>query len=45
MLTEEAIMEMKIMSRRGMSSRAIARDLGISRNINGITVTVYLSLD
>ena len=38
MLTEEAIMEMKIMSRRGMSIRAIARELDVSRN----TVRKYL---
>jgi transposase len=38
MLTEESIMEIKIMSRRGMSVRAIARELGISRN----TVRKYL---
>jgi transposase len=38
MLTEESIMEIKIMSRRGMSVRAIAGELGISRN----TVRKYL---
>lgn len=38
MLTKEAVMEIKILSRRGMSIRAIARELGISRN----TVRRYL---
>ena len=38
MLTEEGIMEIRILSRRGMSIRAIARELKISRN----TVRKYL---
>lgn len=38
MLTKEAIMEIKILSRRGMSVRAISRELGVSRN----TVRKYL---
>lgn len=38
MLTEEGIMEIRILSRQGMSIRAIARELGISRN----TVRKYL---
>lgn len=38
MLTKEATMEIKILSRRGMSIRHIARELGISRN----TVRKYL---
>lgn len=38
MLTEEAIMEIRILSRRGMGIRAIARELGVSRN----TVRKYL---
>jgi len=38
MLTEEGIMEIRILSRRGMSIRAIARELNISRN----TVRKYL---
>lgn len=38
MLTKEAIMEIRILSRRGMSIRAIAKELGISRN----TVRKYL---
>lgn len=38
MLTKEAVMEIKILSRRGMSIRAIARELAISRN----TVRAYL---
>jgi len=38
MLTEEGIMEIRILSRRGMSIRAIARELQISRN----TVRKYL---
>lgn len=38
MLTKEAIMEIKILSRQGKGIRAIARELGISRN----TVRRYL---
>lgn len=38
MLTEEAQMEIRVLSRRGMGVRAIARELGISRN----TVRRYL---
>lgn len=38
MLTKEAIMEIKILTRQGMSIRAISRELGISRN----TVRKYL---
>ena len=38
MLTKEAIVEIRILSRRGMSVRAIARELRISRN----TVRKYL---
>lgn len=38
MLTKEAIMEIKLLERRGLSIRAIARELGISRN----TVRCYL---
>ena len=38
MLTKEAVMEIKILSRRGMSVRAIAKELRISRN----TVRKYL---
>ncbi len=38
MLTKEAIMEIRILSRRGMSIRAIAREFGISSN----TVRRYL---
>jgi len=38
MLTEEGIMEIRILSRQGMSIRAIARELKISRN----TVRKYL---
>lgn len=38
MLTKEAIMEIKILARQGMSVRAIAKTLGISRN----TVRRYL---
>ncbi len=38
MLTKEAIVEIKILSRRGLSVRAIAKELGISRN----TVRKYL---
>lgn len=38
MLTKEAVMEIKILSRRGMSIRAMAKELGISRN----TVRKYL---
>jgi len=38
MLTKEAVMEIKILSRRGMGIRAIARELGVSRN----TVRKYL---
>lgn len=38
MLTKEAVMEIKILSRRGMSIRAIAKELKISRN----TVRKYL---
>lgn len=38
MLTKEATMEIKILSRQGMSIRAISRELGISRN----TVRKYL---
>jgi transposase len=38
MLTEERILEIRILSRRGLSIRAIARELGISRN----TVRKYL---
>jgi transposase len=38
MLTEEAIMEIKLLNRQGMGIRAIARELGISRN----TVRCYL---
>lgn len=32
MLAEEGIMEIRIFSRRGMGIRAIAKELGISRN-------------
>ena len=32
MLTKEAVMEIKILSRRGMNIRGIAKELGISRN-------------
>lgn len=32
MLTKEAVMEIKILSRRGMSIRGIAKELGIARN-------------
>lgn len=38
MLTKEAIVEIKILSRRGLSVRSIAKELGISRN----TVRKYL---
>ncbi|GHC38845.1 IS21 family transposase [Aidingimonas halophila] len=38
MLTKEAMMEIKILSRQGMSIRAISRELGVSRN----TVRKYL---
>jgi transposase len=38
MLTEEGIMEIRILSRRGVSIRGISRELGISRN----TVRKYL---
>ncbi len=38
MLTKEAIMEIKILARQGLSIRAIGRELGISRN----TVRKYL---
>lgn len=38
MLTEEAIMEIKILARQGLSIRGIGRELGISRN----TVRKYL---
>lgn len=38
MLTKEEVMEISILSRRGMSIRAISRELGISRN----TVRKYL---
>jgi transposase len=38
MLKEEKILEIRILSRRGLSIRAIARELGISRN----TVRKYL---
>ena len=38
MLTKEAIMEIKLLSRQGMGIRGIARELGISRN----TVRKYL---
>lgn len=38
MLTKESIMEIKILSRRGMSIREIARELNVSRN----TVRKYL---
>lgn len=38
MLAEEGIMEIRILSRRGLGVRAIARELGISRN----TVRKYL---
>jgi transposase len=38
MLAEEGIMEIRILSRRGLGIRAIARELGISRN----TVRKYL---
>jgi len=38
MLTEEAIMEIRILSRRGAGIRQIARELGVSRN----TVRAYL---
>jgi len=41
MLTEEATMEIKILFRRGMSVRGIARELGVSRN----TVRKYLRGD
>lgn len=41
MLTEEAIMEIRVLSRRGMGLRAISRELGISRN----TVRRYLRGD
>ncbi len=32
MVTFETVMEIKILHKQGMSSRAIARELGISRN-------------
>ena len=38
MVTFETVMEIKILHKQGMSSRAIARELGISRN----TVKRYL---
>ncbi len=38
MVTFETVMEIKILHKQGMSSRAIARKLGISRN----TVKRYL---
>ena len=38
MLTEEKVLEIRILSRRGLSIRGIARELGISRN----TVRKYL---
>ncbi len=38
MLTKEAIMKIRILSRRGMSTRTIAKELGVSRN----TVRKYL---
>lgn len=41
MLTKEEVMEISILSRRGMSVRGIARELGISRN----TVRKYLRGD
>lgn len=38
MLTKEAVMEIRILARRGLGIRAIARELDISRN----TVRRYL---
>ncbi len=38
MLTKEAVMEIQILSRRGLGIRAISSELGISRN----TVRKYL---
>lgn len=38
MLIREAIMEIRILSRRGMGIRQMARELGVSRN----TVRKYL---
>ncbi len=43
MVTFETVMEIKILHKQGMSSRAIARELGISRNTLNVICRQNLS--